>query len=73
MLGPFIDTIIICTMTALIIIVSGLYTQGGLTAAALTAQAFEKTLPGFGQYVVNFGLVFFAFSTIVGWSYYGDR
>ncbi len=121
MLGPFIDTIIICTMTALVIIISGLWqvktpdgtvlygpgapalpkkvlvdgehvevvakvgedTQYYLrddgmpyvipTGAALTSDAFEQCLPGVGAIVVSISLVFFAYSTIISWSYYGDR
>ncbi len=73
MLGPFIDTLIVCTMTALVIIVSGLHQTTDLTGASLSAGAFAKALPNFGQHVVSFGLVFFAFTTMVGWSYYGDR
>jgi AGCS family alanine or glycine:cation symporter len=73
MLGPFIDTIVICSMTALVIIVSGLYQDGKLTGATLSAEAFDRTLPGIGRHIVSFGLVFFAFTTMVGWSYYGDR
>jgi len=76
--GPFIDTIIVCTMTALVIVMSGLWNHvdelgNQLTGATLSAQAFQAGLPGFGQYIVSFGLVFFAFSTILSWSYYGDR
>jgi AGCS family alanine or glycine:cation symporter len=72
MLGPFVDTIIICTMTALVILVTGanLSEHDG---AALTAHAFEKGLFGYGQYLVGFGLMFFAYSTLIAWSYYGDR
>jgi len=73
MLGPFIDTIIICSMTAFVILVSGIYDDGHLNGAALSAAAFEKALPGIGAHVVSFGLVLFAFTTIIGWSYYGDR
>ena len=121
MLGPFIDTILICTLTALVIITSGvwqvhsdegelLYGPGGKglpmkievegrmqqvvgtvgaepmpflnaegqpyevpTGAPLTASAFETGLPGVGHYLVAFGLVFFAYSTMIAWSYYGDR
>jgi AGCS family alanine or glycine:cation symporter len=121
MLGPFIDTILICTMTALVIIVTGawqvegpggeiLYGPGGKgvpirmnyqgesiqvvgscseqatafvdengapyripTGAALTAAAFELGVPGIGRYIVAFGLIFFAYSTMIAWSYYGDR
>lgn len=121
MLGPFIDTIVICTMTALVIIISGLWqvkspdgtviygpgapavpkmmllngehvqvaapvgedTQPFLlddgtpyvipTGASLTSDAFEHCLPGIGAFVVSISLVFFAYSTIISWSYYGDR
>ncbi len=73
MLGPFIDTIVICTMTAIVIIISGIYDDGNLNGAALSAAAFNKALPNLGSHVVSFGLVFFAFTTIIGWSYYGDR
>lgn len=72
MLGTFIDTIIICTMTALVIVLSGLWTSGA-TGAALSAKAFSAGLPGFGGYLVSFGLALFAFTTILGWSYYGER
>ncbi len=73
MLGPFIDTLVICTMTSLVIIISGLHKTSDYTGASLSASAFEQTLPGFGAHVVAFGLIFFAFTTIVAWSYYGDR
>lgn len=72
MLGPFIDTITICTMTALVIILTGAY-QGGLSGAELTASAFNLGLPGQGGYIVAIGIAFFAFSTAISWSYYGDR
>jgi len=72
MLGPFIDTIIICTMTALVIILTGAYTEG-LTGADLTARAFNIGLPGLGGYIVAIGIMIFAFSTAISWSYYGDR
>ena len=72
MLGPFIDTIVICSMTGLVIIVTGAYTQG-LTGADLTAWGFNSGLPGAGGYIVAIGLIFFAFSTAISWSYYGDR
>lgn len=72
MLGPFIDTIVICTMTALVIITTGAYTEG-LTGADLTARGFNIGLPIIGGYMVAGGIIFFAFSTIISWSYYGDR
>ncbi len=78
MLGPLIDTLVICTMTALVILVTGAWTLNGndgigLTGATLSSAAFDTGLPGFGKYVVTFGLVFFAYSTAISWSYYGDR
>lgn len=71
MLGTFIDTIIVCTMTALVIVVTGAW-QGGETGAALSSLAFGQGMPG-GNWIVTFGLVLFAFTTILGWSYYGER
>lgn len=71
MLGTFIDTIIICTMTALVIIISGAWTSGE-TGATLSTVAYGSLLP-FGEYIITFGLVVFAFTTILGWSYYGER
>jgi AGCS family alanine or glycine:cation symporter len=121
MLGPFIDTIVICTMTALVIIISGvwqvrsssgavLYGPGGKglpmtttldgqsvqvigstgekpepfldetgrpyplpSGSPLTIAAFEKSLPRVGRVIVALGLVFFAYTTMIAWSYYGDR
>tara|TARA_R110002096_G_scaffold194356_4_gene376492 strand:+ start:6202 stop:7545 length:1344 start_codon:yes stop_codon:yes gene_type:complete len=72
MLGTFIDTIIICTMTALVIILTGSWTSGE-TGASLSAYAFNRGLPGVGEYVVSFGLAIFALTTLLGWSYYGER
>lgn len=76
MLGPFIDTIVICTMTALVIVVMGAWGDTkpeGLNGAALSAYAFQQGLGKSGAWVVGFGLIFFAYSTIIAWSYYGDR
>ncbi len=81
-LGSFIDTIIVCTMTALVILISPMVNIGadglmvvkdGLNGAALTTAAYNASLPGVGQFIVSFGLVFFAFSTILGWYYYGYK
>ncbi|MBD2859219.1 sodium:alanine symporter family protein [Spongiibacter sp. KMU-158] len=71
MLGTFIDTILICTMTGLIILLSGAW-QTGENGAALSTAAFETLMPG-GHYIVAVGLTVFAFTTILGWSYYGER
>ena len=65
MLGPFIDTLVICTMTALVIIVTGAYTvEGGLSGSDLTAKAFSMGISSIGGYIVAIGIIFFAFSTI---------
>jgi AGCS family alanine or glycine:cation symporter len=72
MMGPFIDTLGICTLTALVIVVSGRWSSG-LNGATLTASAFNVSLPGRGDLIVSMGLIFFAISTIISWSYYGDR
>jgi len=72
MLGTFIDTLLICTMTALVIILTGAWSSGE-TGAALSTLAFNMAMPGWGGYIVVFGLVVFAFTTILGWSYYGER
>jgi AGCS family alanine or glycine:cation symporter len=75
MLGPFIDTIVICSMTGLVIIATGTWQEGNeaLTGAALTAHAFNGTLGNIGELVVGVSLALFAYSTILAWSYYGDR
>ena len=92
MLGTIIDTLIICTMTALVILTSGVVAQDCLASPAildmlesgstppgcetgvpLTAMAFDATLSGFGNHIVNISLAIFAFTTIIGWSYYGER
>ena len=72
MTGTFIDTIIICTMTGLTLIVSGVWC-GDVNGAAMTEAAFASAFPGIAKYMLTFGLVLFAFSTIIGWSYYGER
>ncbi len=92
MLGTIIDTLIICTITALVILTSGVMGADCLASPAilelldsgktpagceigvpLTASAFEATLTGFGEHIVTFCLCIFAFTTIIGWSYYGER
>ena len=71
MLGTFIDTICVCTLTALVIIMTGAWSSGQ-TGAELSTMAFSQGLPGPGGAIVGFGLVFFAFSTILAWCYYGQ-
>ncbi|QEY58633.1 sodium:alanine symporter family protein [Pseudomonas sp. C27(2019)] len=72
MMGTFIDTLIVCSMTGLAIICSGVWSNG-LSGAALSSAAFESAMPGTGNYLLTIALVIFAFTTILGWSYYGER
>lgn len=72
MTGTFIDTIIICTLTGLSLIVTGVWC-GELNGAAMTAAAFTKAFPGWGSMLLMVSLVLFAFTTILGWNYYGER
>lgn len=72
MLGTFIDTIVICTMTALVILLTGSWTSGQ-TGVALTSEAFNAGLAQGGGLVVTLALILFAFTTLLGWSYYGER
>jgi AGCS family alanine or glycine:cation symporter len=86
MLGTFIDTIVVCTITALVVVTVHVPVEAadgtsqmlpawasGLSGVELTALAFGGGLPGIGNWIVSFGLVTFAFTTILGWSYYGER
>ncbi|MDD2481768.1 MAG: alanine/glycine:cation symporter family protein, partial [Lutispora sp.] len=68
----FVDTIVICSLTALSIIMSGVWNSGA-TGSELTTMAFNEGLPGPGGYIVSIGILLFAFSTILGWAYYGER
>ncbi len=72
MTGTFIDTIIICTLTGLVLVVSGAW-AGDLNGAALTNAAFLQAFPTFGSIILCVGLTLFAFTTILGWNYYGER
>ncbi len=72
MTGTFIDTIIICTLTGLTLVVTGAW-NGPENGAALTNAAFTAAFPAFGGYMLMVGLVLFAFTTILGWNYYGER
>ena len=71
MLGTFIDTLIVCTVTGLVIVLTGAWTTGA-GGASLTAAAFATQLP-YGDVMVSVGLCLFAFTTVLGWSYYGER
>lgn len=71
MTGTFFDTIIVCTMTGIVLIMTGSW-KGELAGAYMTNQAYSSVL-GIGGYVVGIGLMFFAFTTILGWNYYAER
>jgi len=71
MTQTFIDTLVVCTMTGLILIITGAWNSGE-TGASLTTMAFQAGFTG-GKYVVTIGLVLFAYSTILGWCYYGEK
>jgi len=79
MTQTFIDTLVVCSFTALSILSSGLVgtinpdTGAAYTGAALTTVAFNEAIPGIGGIIVAVGIVFFAYSTILGWSYYGEK
>ena len=71
MTQTFLDTILVCTMTGLVLILTGAW-DSGKTGAELTSFAFQEGVFG-GQFIVTLGLILFAYSTILGWSYYGEK
>jgi AGCS family alanine or glycine:cation symporter len=75
MTGTFFDTIIVCTMTGLVLIMTGFWNSATLEGAQVTSAAFRAGLPipALGEFIVTAGLLFFAFTTILGWNYYGER
>ena len=75
MTGTFLDTIIVCSITGIVLVMGILSSQSpaGETGAALTTHTFNNMLPGPGGWIVTFGLIFFAYSTILGWCYYGEK
>ena len=72
LLEPFIDTIIVCTMTGLVVVITGAYQSGVGDGVEMTAEAFGSVLPWFPT-VLSVAVVLFAFSTMISWSYYGER
>ena len=72
MMGTFIDTIIVCTMTGLVLIVTGVWNTG-LKGAALSAAGFDAAFPGYGGQFLAVAIAVFAFTTILGWAYYGEK
>jgi AGCS family alanine or glycine:cation symporter len=73
MTGTFFDTIVICSMTGIVLVMTGVWNDGALAGAAMTNTAFALGMGGMGPQVVTVGLMFFAFTTILGWNYYGER
>ncbi len=74
MTGTFLDTIVVCSITGLTLVMAGLYPGLEKTqAAALTSRSFDAFFPGIGSLIVTIGLVLFAYSTVLGWSYYGEK
>ena len=72
LMEPLVDTLVICTMTALVIVITGEWT-GKADSSVLTTNAFNAGIPYFGGVIVAIGLILFAISTAISWSYYGDR
>ena len=79
MTGTFLDTIIVCSITGIVLVMGILQSNGGafavpdLKGAALTNATFDAMLSGYGGWVVTIGLIFFAYSTTLGWCYYGEK
>ncbi len=76
MTGTFIDTIIVCSITGIVLVIGYIMAGnsfGDQNGAVLTISAFDKLLPGVGGWIVTFGIIFFAYSTILGWCYYGEK
>ena len=72
LLEPFIDTIVVCTMTGLVVVITGAYESGGEEGVLMTSKAFATVLPWFPK-VLSLAVFLFAFSTMISWSYYGER
>lgn len=76
MTGTFLDTIIVCSITGIVLVMGFIMAGnsfGDQTGAVLTISVFDQLLPGFGGWVITFGIIFFAYSTILGWGYYGEK
>lgn len=76
MTGTFFDTIVVCSITGIVLVMGYIMAGnsfGDQTGAVLTISAFDKLLPGVGGWIVTFGIIFFAYSTILGWCYYGEK
>lgn len=73
MMGPFIDTLVVCTMTALAILVTGVWTSGDVNGISLTASAFKEAMGPIGVYVLMLCVLIFAFSSLFTYSYYSTK
>ena len=74
MTGTFLDTIVVCTITGLTVVMANIYPSiEEANAAVLTGRSFDFFLPGIGSLIVTIGLMLFAYSTVLGWSYYGEK
>lgn len=73
LLEPFIDTIVVCTITSLAILLTGVWSQEGIAGSEMTAVAFETVMGPVGRWIVTLTVTLFAFSTIISWSYYGEQ
>lgn len=73
LLEPFIDTIVVCTITALAVLLTGAWSQPGIAGSEMTAVAFETIMGPIGRWIVTLTVTLFAFSTIISWSYYGEQ
>ncbi|MFO7671717.1 MAG: alanine/glycine:cation symporter family protein [Bacteroidales bacterium] len=73
MMGPVVDTIVVCTMTALALIITGVWNNGASDGITLTADAFESALPGFGAYLLTICVFIFSLSTMFSFPYYGTK
>lgn len=73
LLEPFIDTIVVCTITALALLLTGVWSQEGIAGSEMTATAFETVMGPTGRWIVTATVTLFAFSTMISWSYYGEQ
>ncbi len=73
LLEPFVDTIVVCTITALSLLATGVWSSSSATGSELTAQAFEAAIGPSGRWIVTATVTLFAFSTLISWSYYGEQ
>jgi AGCS family alanine or glycine:cation symporter len=73
LLEPFIDTVVICTMTALVLVITGVYTDSSIAGVEMTSVAFESVFGNVAAVILTLAVVLFAFSTMISWSYYGMK